>query len=82
MYASDGKINEAIELFREHGPVLRTSEVLEVGGGHNRTLYYMLEEGHITRPADEGDAFQPKPNHCSQEGPQSRDMSHFSAGYS
>src|SRR5699024_11768244 len=35
-------------LFREHGPILRTSEALEVEI-HNRTLYYMLEEGHITK---------------------------------
>lgn len=48
MYVSDQKIEEAIKFFREHGPVLRTSEALEAGI-HSRTLYYMLEEGHITK---------------------------------
>ncbi|HLR26676.1 MAG TPA: type IV toxin-antitoxin system AbiEi family antitoxin domain-containing protein [Fodinibius sp.] len=48
MYVSDQKIKEGIKLFREHKPMLRTSEVLEVEI-HNRTLYYMLEEGHITK---------------------------------
>ncbi|SMO37872.1 type IV toxin-antitoxin system AbiEi family antitoxin domain-containing protein [Fodinibius sediminis] len=48
MYVSDQKIEEAIKLFREHGPLLRTSEALE-SGIHSRTLYYMLVEGHITK---------------------------------
>ena len=31
MYVSDQRIGEAIKLFREYGPVLRTSEALEAG---------------------------------------------------
>lgn len=48
MYVSNQKINEALRLFREHGGVLRTSEILD-GGIHSRTLYHMLEEGYITK---------------------------------
>jgi predicted transcriptional regulator of viral defense system len=48
MYVSDAKIEEAIKLFSEQGGILRTSEA-EKAGIHNRTLYYMLDEGYITK---------------------------------
>ena len=48
MYVSDSKVEEAVDLFKEHGGVLRTSEA-ERAGIHNRTLYHMLEEGYIEK---------------------------------
>jgi predicted transcriptional regulator of viral defense system len=48
MYVSDAKIEKAIKLFSEQGGILRTSEA-EKAGIHNRTLYYMLDEGYITK---------------------------------
>ncbi len=48
MYVSEAKIEEAIKLFRERGEILRTSEA-EKAGIHNRTLYYMLDNGYIDK---------------------------------
>ncbi len=48
MYVSEEKIKEAIQLFEEHGGVIRMSEALEKDI-HRRTLYHMLEEGYITK---------------------------------
>jgi len=78
MYVSDQKIKEGIKLFREHGPILRTSEALEVEI-HNRTLYYMLEEGHITKLerglyklADEGTLSNPSLTIVAKKVPKAR----------
>lgn len=48
MYVSNKKIAEAETIFNEHGGILRTSEAQEAGI-HNRTLYHMLDEGHIEK---------------------------------
>jgi predicted transcriptional regulator of viral defense system len=48
MYVSKAKIGEAVKLFKERGGMLRTSEA-EKAGIHNRTLYYMLDKGYITK---------------------------------
>jgi predicted transcriptional regulator of viral defense system len=48
MNVSKSKIEEAIKLFKKQGGVLRTSETEEMGI-HNRTLYYMLDKGIITK---------------------------------
>jgi predicted transcriptional regulator of viral defense system len=48
MYVSEAKTEEAIKLFSEHGGILRTSEA-EKAGIHNRTLYYMLDNGYIEK---------------------------------
>lgn len=47
MYVSQSKIEEAIKIFQEHDGVMRTSEVLDAGI-HERTLYYMRDEGMVT----------------------------------
>src|SRR5699024_9000765 len=78
MYLSYQKIEEAIKIFREHGPVLRTSEALE-SGIHSRTLYYMLGEGHITKLerglyklADEGSLSNPSLTIVAKKVPKAR----------
>jgi predicted transcriptional regulator of viral defense system len=48
MYVSEAKIEGAIKRFRERGGILRTSEAEKVGI-HNRTLYYMLDNGYIEK---------------------------------
>lgn len=48
MYVSEEKIENAIKVFKKHGGILRTSEVLEEGI-YRRTLYYMEEEGIVTK---------------------------------
>src|SRR5699024_2016992 len=48
MYVSEEKINHAISAFNKHGGILRTSEALDAGI-YSRTLYYMAEEGIITK---------------------------------
>lgn len=48
MYVSESNMKEALNLFKEHGGVLRTSETEKLGI-HNRTLYKMLDEGVITK---------------------------------
>lgn len=42
------KVEEAVNIFQENGRILRISDA-EKEGIHNRTLYYMLEEGHIEK---------------------------------
>ena len=48
MYVSEEKIEEAIDIFKNQGGVLRMSEALDEGI-YRRTLYHMLEEGYITK---------------------------------
>lgn len=78
MYVSNQKIDEAIKLFRDYGPVLCTSEALEAGI-HSRTLYYMLEEGYITKLerglyklADEGTLSHPSLTIVAKKVPKAR----------
>lgn len=47
MYVSQSKLQEAVKLFKEHGGVMRTSEVLDAGV-HRRTLYHMRDDGIVT----------------------------------
>jgi len=48
MYVSEEKINNAIDAFKRNGGILRTSEALNEGI-YRRTLYYMEEEGILTK---------------------------------
>ena len=48
MYTSKEKIRKALNLFRDRGGILRTSEVLSAGI-HPRTLYKLRDEGHIIK---------------------------------
>lgn len=48
MYTSKTKIRKAVDLFKERGGILRTSEVLSAGI-HPRTLYKLRDEGCITK---------------------------------
>lgn len=52
MYVSDKKIKHAIDLFKQNGGIMRTSEALEAGI-HRRTLYKMRDEG-ILQQLDRG----------------------------
>lgn len=47
MYVSKSKIEELVKLFQKHDGVMRTSEILDAGI-HERTLYYMRDEGMVT----------------------------------
>ncbi|WP_069132930.1 type IV toxin-antitoxin system AbiEi family antitoxin domain-containing protein [Rhodohalobacter halophilus] len=48
MYVSTDKIEDAIEIFKEHEGVMRTAEALDAGI-YPRTLYYMRDEGYLTQ---------------------------------
>lgn len=48
MYVSKEKIDNAINVFKKHGGILRTSEALDEGI-YRRTLYHMEEEGLLTK---------------------------------
>lgn len=48
MYVSEQKIEEAVALFKEHGGIMRTSEVLDEGI-HSRTLYWMRDNGYLSQ---------------------------------
>ena len=47
MYTSKEKMRNALDLFKEQGGILRTSEALSAGI-HPRTLYKLRDEGYIT----------------------------------
>ena len=48
MYTSKEKIRKALNLFKDQGGILRTSEVLSAGI-HPRTLYKLRDEGYIIK---------------------------------
>jgi predicted transcriptional regulator of viral defense system len=48
MYVSKEKIDDAINVFKKHGGILRTSEALDEGI-YRRTLYHMEQEGLLTK---------------------------------
>ncbi|PAU95405.1 transcriptional regulator [Aliifodinibius salipaludis] len=48
MYVSKEKIDNAINVFKKHGGILRTSEALDEGI-YRRTLYHMEEKGFLTK---------------------------------
>jgi len=48
MYVSKEKINNAKNVFKKHGGILRTSEALDEGI-NRRTLYHMADEGLLTK---------------------------------
>jgi predicted transcriptional regulator of viral defense system len=48
MYTSKEKIRKALNLFKDQGGMLRTSEVLSAGI-HPRTLYKLRDEGYIIK---------------------------------
>lgn len=52
MYVSQEKINEAIQIFKDHGGVMRTKQAQEAGI-YDRTLYTMRDKGKIT-PLERG----------------------------
>jgi predicted transcriptional regulator of viral defense system len=48
MYTSKEKIRKALNIFKDQGGILRTSEVLSAGI-HPRTLYKLRDEGYIIK---------------------------------
>lgn len=48
MYVSDKQVKYGVDLFKENGGVMKTSEVLDQGL-HSRTLYWMEEKGVLEK---------------------------------